>query len=147
MKEISTLVASQTRNFREQKLTIGLDLGDQSNWYCVLDEAGDVLLERNLGTTAKAMKGSVGAERSAVVVAGATSQCASTIASDGDPSMRRTGTGAHVVDQHAHGCEEVGTGRKQRVEVGRGGGATPLPPPTGHPGFLRPGAAESAVYF
>ena len=23
---------------------------------------------------------------------------------------------------------------------------TPLPPPTGHPGFLRPGAAESAVY-
>ena len=28
----------------------------------------------------------------------------------------------------AHGCKEVGTGREQRVEVGRGSDATPLPP-------------------
>jgi transposase len=45
MKKISTVGARQTRNFGEQKLTIGLDLGDRSSWYCVLDEAGEVLLE------------------------------------------------------------------------------------------------------
>jgi hypothetical protein len=27
------------------KLTIGLDLGDRSNWYCLLDESGNVVLE------------------------------------------------------------------------------------------------------
>jgi transposase len=37
-------------------LTIGLDLGDRSSWYCVLDEAGEVVLEQKLSTTAKAMK-------------------------------------------------------------------------------------------
>jgi hypothetical protein len=56
MKKISTVGARQTRNFGEQKLTIGLDLGDRSSWYCVLDEAGDVLLEQKLGTTPKVMK-------------------------------------------------------------------------------------------
>ena len=46
MKKISTAAAKQNRNFSEQKLTIGLDLGDRSSWYCVLDEAGEVLLEQ-----------------------------------------------------------------------------------------------------
>ena len=31
MKKISTAAAKQTRNFQDQKLTIGLDLGDRSN--------------------------------------------------------------------------------------------------------------------
>jgi transposase len=56
MKKISTVAAKQTKNFREQRLTIGLDLGDRWSWYCVLDEAGDVLLEQKPGTTPKAMK-------------------------------------------------------------------------------------------
>jgi len=56
MKKISTAAAPQTNNFREQKLTIGLDLGDRSSWYCVLDEAGTVLLEQRLSTTPKAMR-------------------------------------------------------------------------------------------
>ena len=56
MKKISTVAAKQSKNFREQKLTIGLDLGDRSSWYCVLDEAGEVLLEQKLSTTPKAMK-------------------------------------------------------------------------------------------
>ena len=38
MKKISTAAAKQTRNFQDQKLTIGLDLGDRTSWYCVLDE-------------------------------------------------------------------------------------------------------------
>jgi transposase len=56
MKKVSTTTAKQTRNCRNQKLTIGLDFGDGSSWYCVLDEAGEVLLEQKVGTTPKAMK-------------------------------------------------------------------------------------------
>jgi transposase len=56
MKKGSTAVGKGTTNFRDHKLTIGLDLGDRSSWYCVLDEAGEVLLEQKLGTTPKAMK-------------------------------------------------------------------------------------------
>src|SRR5208282_674236 len=56
MKKISTEAAKESRNFSQQKLTIGLDLGDRSSWYCVLDEQGEVVLERRLGTTPKAMK-------------------------------------------------------------------------------------------
>ncbi len=43
-------------HFSRQKLTIGLDLGDRCSWYCVLDEAGSVLLEQWLSTTPKAMR-------------------------------------------------------------------------------------------
>jgi len=51
MKKISTVAVKQNRNFSEQKLTIGFDLGDRSSWYCVLDETGNVLLEQRLSTT------------------------------------------------------------------------------------------------
>jgi hypothetical protein len=40
MKKVSTVAVKQSTNFGEQKLTIGLDLGDRSSWYCLLDEAG-----------------------------------------------------------------------------------------------------------
>src|SRR5438309_4058823 len=56
MKKVSTTAAKQIRNFPEQKLTVGLDLGDRSSWYCVLDEAGNVQLEQRLSTTPKAMR-------------------------------------------------------------------------------------------
>jgi transposase len=56
MKKVSTAAAKQSRNFSPQKLTIGLDLGDRSSWYCVLDEQGEVVLEQKLSTTPKAMK-------------------------------------------------------------------------------------------
>jgi hypothetical protein len=61
MKKVSTTAAKQSRNFSEQKLTIGLDLGDRSSWYCVLNERGEVVLEQRLGTTPKAMKEGFGA--------------------------------------------------------------------------------------
>src|SRR5438270_857255 len=56
MKKVSIAAAKQIKNILEQKLTIGLDLGDRSSWYCVLDETGSVLLEQRLGTTPKAMR-------------------------------------------------------------------------------------------
>jgi transposase len=56
MKKVSTAVAKQIRNFSQTKLTIGLDLGDRSSWYCLLDEVAEVLLEQKLSTTPKAMR-------------------------------------------------------------------------------------------
>jgi transposase len=56
MKKSSTVAATSKRDLG-QKLTIGLDLGDRSSWYCMLDEAGEVVGEKKLGTTPKAMKG------------------------------------------------------------------------------------------
>src|SRR5437868_2771125 len=56
MKKVSTAAVKGTKNFSQPKLTIGLDLGDRSSWYCLLDEVGEVLLEQKLGTTPKAMR-------------------------------------------------------------------------------------------
>jgi transposase len=56
MKKISTVAAQKSERVEAQKLTIGLDLGDRSSWYCVLNETGEVLLEQKLATTPKAMK-------------------------------------------------------------------------------------------
>ena len=56
MKKISTVATQQSRNFSQTQLTIGLDLGDRSSWYCLLDEVGEVLQEQKLGTIPKAMK-------------------------------------------------------------------------------------------
>jgi transposase len=55
MKKVSTAAAKQTKNFSQSKLTIGLDLGDRSSWYCLLDEVGEVLVEQKLATTPKAL--------------------------------------------------------------------------------------------
>src|SRR5579863_469405 len=60
MKKVSTVAGQQSRNCSQAKLTIGLDLGDRSSWYCVLDEVGEVLLEQKLGTTPKAMRETFG---------------------------------------------------------------------------------------
>ena len=55
MKKVSTAVATQSRNVPRQRLTIGLDLGDRSSWYSVLDEAGQIELEQRVPTRAKAL--------------------------------------------------------------------------------------------
>ena len=61
MKKISTVAMKQNRKYSQQKLTVGLDLGDRSSWYCLLDEAGEVLLEQKVATTPKAMREVFGA--------------------------------------------------------------------------------------
>jgi len=40
MKKISTVQVFGNEILKEQKLKIGLDLGDRWSFYCVLDEAG-----------------------------------------------------------------------------------------------------------
>src|SRR6201997_486828 len=61
MKKVSTRAAAQVRNILQQKLTIGLDLGDRNSWYCVVDEAGQVQLERQVRTSAKGLQELFGA--------------------------------------------------------------------------------------
>src|ERR1700758_4499538 len=56
MKKNSTVARKRKQNFREKTLTIGMDLGDRFTYYCVLDEAGEVLVEHKLATTKQAMK-------------------------------------------------------------------------------------------
>jgi transposase len=56
MKKTSTVQALQSENLKEQKLTIGVDLGDRWSFYCVLDEVGKIILEQKVPTTPEAMK-------------------------------------------------------------------------------------------
>ena len=61
MKKVSTVAAKQRREISGQKLTLGLDLGDRWSWCCVVDEAGQVIVEQKLSTTPKAMREVFGA--------------------------------------------------------------------------------------
>jgi len=56
MKKVSTAAAKQSRNVLQSNLTIGLDLGDRSSRYCVLDEAGGIVLEQKVSTAAKGLQ-------------------------------------------------------------------------------------------
>jgi len=56
MKKTSTVGVKGNVIFKGHKLTIGLDLGDRWSCYCVLDEAGEILLEQKVATTPEAMK-------------------------------------------------------------------------------------------
>jgi len=61
MKKVSTTLATQSRNISQQKLTIGLDLGDRNSWYCVMDETGQIQLEQRVRATAKGLQDIFGA--------------------------------------------------------------------------------------
>jgi len=61
MKKASTAAVKQSRNFSQSNLTIGLDLGDRSSCYCVLDESGRIVMEQKVSTTAKALQAALGA--------------------------------------------------------------------------------------
>jgi transposase len=61
MKKVSTAATKQSRNISQQRLTIGLDLGDRNSCYCVLDEAGRIQWEQRVRTTAKALQEVFGA--------------------------------------------------------------------------------------
>jgi transposase len=56
MKKISTVQTFRNEIFKAQRLTIGVDLGDHWSCYCVLDEAGRIILEHKVATTPEAMK-------------------------------------------------------------------------------------------
>src|ERR1700678_351264 len=51
MKKISTVEIERIGIFKPNQLTTGLDLGDRTSHYCILDEAGEVIFEHELLTT------------------------------------------------------------------------------------------------
>lgn len=55
MQKISTLGTSGSIIFKGP-LTIGLDLGDRSSSYCVLDENGEIIREQKIATTPEGMQ-------------------------------------------------------------------------------------------
>ncbi len=60
MKKISTVAIETMKIFKEHQLTIGLDLGDRWSFYCVLDEAGKIILEQKVSTTPEAIQQTFG---------------------------------------------------------------------------------------
>jgi len=50
------LTIAATNWMEQQGLTIGLDLGDRSSHYCVLDESGRIVVESKTATSPKAME-------------------------------------------------------------------------------------------
>ena len=57
MKKNSTVAQSPKAGSKSTKepMTIGMDLGDKTSRYCVLDENGEVVREGSVATTKKAM--------------------------------------------------------------------------------------------
>src|SRR5450631_3670201 len=106
MKKISTAAVKQTRNISQQKLTIGLDLGDRSSWYCVLDETGSVLLEQRLSTTPKAMREVFGAMARCRIALGTGTH---------SPWVSRllSAVGHEVIVAHARSVRLIGESRKK----------------------------------
>ena len=56
MKKITTMATAGIGKLQAQGLTIGLDLGDRSSYYCVLNQDGQVVLEQKVATTPKAVR-------------------------------------------------------------------------------------------
>src|ERR1700691_3661568 len=56
MKKISTMAIEGIQIFKDNQLTIGLDLGDRTSRYCILNEAGEIILEQELPTTLKGIE-------------------------------------------------------------------------------------------
>jgi transposase len=61
MKKLSTTTRQAMETLQTHPLTIGLDLGDRSSYYCVLDEAGRMVVEEKVSTTPKALEARFGA--------------------------------------------------------------------------------------
>ena len=56
MKKNIAVATRRKQIFKGKKLTIGMDLGDRFASYCVLDEAGEVMVEQQLPTTKQGMQ-------------------------------------------------------------------------------------------
>ena len=65
MKKPSTAALLRRGKLQDQQLTIGLDLGDRSSFYCVLNGAGEVILETKITTSPEAMREILGRCRGA----------------------------------------------------------------------------------
>jgi len=106
MKKVSTAATKRIRNVFRHKLTVGLDLGDRSSWYCGLDEAGAAVVEQRVSTTPKALREVFGAmPRSRVALeTGMHSPWVSRLLSE---------LGHEVIVAHARNVRLIGESRKK----------------------------------
>ena len=106
MKKGSTAEAQASKKLSQQKLTIGLDLGDRTSWYCVLNESGAVVLEQRVSTTPRALReGLGGMPRSRVALeTGMHSPWVSRLLSE---------LGHEVIVAHARNVRLIGESRKK----------------------------------
>jgi transposase len=51
MRKPSTMTVRRKGKLQDHQLTIGLDLGDRSSYYCVLNGAGEVIVEVKITTS------------------------------------------------------------------------------------------------
>ena len=55
MRKPSTTALRRGGKLQGEQLTIGLDLGDRSSFYCVLNGTGEVVLEAKVATNPECM--------------------------------------------------------------------------------------------
>src|ERR1035438_8531409 len=60
MRKPSTAAVRGRGKLLGEQLTMGLDLGDRSSFYCVLNGAGEVIAEERVATSPEAMKKTFG---------------------------------------------------------------------------------------
>jgi transposase len=60
MRKNSTVVKNGNKIFKQPALTLGLDLGDRTSCYRILDESGDVILKRSVPTTSSGIRQAFG---------------------------------------------------------------------------------------
>jgi transposase len=60
VKKITTGTGRRIGELQDQQLTIGLDVGDRSSFYCVLNGKGEVVLEAKVATRPEALKETFG---------------------------------------------------------------------------------------
>ena len=56
MKKDSIRIRNGKGDWEGKKLTIGMDLGDRFTYYCILDQAGEVVVEQKVATTKQAIQ-------------------------------------------------------------------------------------------
>lgn len=106
MKKLTTKGICLTGKLQDQQLTIGLDLGDRSSFYCVLNGAGEVILEQKVSTTPDAMKKCFGkmARSRIALETGTHSPWVSRLLSD---------LGHEVIVAHARNVRLIGESRRK----------------------------------
>jgi transposase len=63
VKKITTRTICQISRLQDRQLTIGLDVGDLSSSYCVIDGKGEVILEAKVATRPEALRETFGRMR------------------------------------------------------------------------------------
>jgi transposase len=106
MKKLSITTRQAMEKLQTHPLTIGLDLGDRWSYYCVLEEAGRMVVEEKVATTPKALEARFGAmPRSRIALeTGMHSPWVSRLLS---------GLGHEVIVAHARNVRLIGESRRK----------------------------------